>query len=141
MLAYYTVSLKDYPELVLCHGSRPSDNHEFNDPTVAHEVKYKSKERAQAHVQLYFPSLPDGLFTYNVQHNYKWEVMYILPRSENGVVVDHVKYVLQNDGSLAPCDVSTDSRKFDSYDDAYIHTKELGILISCFAIAATTGEF
>jgi hypothetical protein len=141
MTSYYTVSLKDYPELMLCHNSNPCGTHEFNDPTVAKVVKFNSMERAHVCTQLEFPGLPSGLFTYERHTDCKWEVMYILPKSEYCVVVDRVKYVLQNDGSLTPCGDSTDSRKFNSYKDAYIHMKELGILMGCFVIAATTDDF
>jgi hypothetical protein len=141
MTTHYTISLKDYPELVLCYGSTPSNSLEFNDPTVAKVVKFTSMKHAQNCIQLHFPGLPSELFTYTPQSDYKWELTYTLPKLENRAVVDFVKYVLQNDGSLAPWDGSTDSRKFNSYTDAYVYMKGRGILMSCFAIAPTTDDF
>jgi hypothetical protein len=136
MTLYYIASLRDYPELVLCHSNTPGNVHEFNDPTIAKAVRFQRQSHARAAVVTGFPGLPDELFKYTPQVDHKYELMYILPKSDGSV-----KYVLQNDDSLVRCGDSTDSRKFDSYESAYQHMRELDILRDRFVIVTTTEEF
>jgi hypothetical protein len=136
MTMYYIASLRDYPELVLCHSNTPGNVHEFNDPTIAKAVRFQSQSHARAAVVTGFPGLPDDLFKYTPQIDYKYELMYSLPKSDG-----RVKYVLQNDDSLVRCENSTDSRKFNSYESAYHHMRELDILLDCFIIVPITEEF
>lgn len=143
----YTVHLASDPTFVYGHTTYRSDC-AFDHRAVTNPKKFKTlcgpygaKEEMRT-LYLKELQLPDSFLEYRkVQEDYKWNLCYILSKNIDGVIVDHTKYYLQCDGSLKPEEDSTDARKFDTYDDAYRHMKQLGILMSCFCIPATTEDF
>lgn len=137
----YTVHLAKNPDIVF--GYTPNNMCKFDHASVITPKQYVSEQAAKSAMRILYLDelqLPESHLVY-IQEDYKWNLCYILSKSEGGKVTDHIKYYLQNDGSIAPEAGSTDARKFDSYDDAYRHMKQLGILMHCFCIPATTEDF
>lgn len=92
-------------------------------------------------LSIYYPGIPTNLFLFTSHESVVWELMYSLPKIVQSKVVDHVKYVLQNDGQLAPYGQSANSRKFNSYDEGHRYATQLGILLSCVLVQGTTQDF
>lgn len=126
------------------YGQRLDGSYGFYSDVLFTAKKFKTKQDAQRQMSiLYLDELQLGhdIFDYH-DFDMIWEVCYILPVcNDDDVVTNHVKYYLQEDGSLAPESTSRNSKKFTAYEEARQHAIDLGILLSYFTVRATTEDF
>lgn len=140
-MTYVTVQLKDAPELYLCHGYDTFNQYEFGDPSVSKVVHFESHDTATRTLSIHYPGVPTELFLFSTYEQYNYELVYILPKLVNDKVVGHVKYILQNDGQLAPHEQSMNSRKFKSYHEVSKYITEHGTLSVRYYVQPTTQDF
>lgn len=127
----------------LKNGAYARDTYGFDHKDVVTAKKFLTKQEAQRQMSmLYLDELQLGhdVLEYREEPTL-WEICYILPVVIDGQVQDHVKYYLQNTGSLVPEADSHNSMKFCTYSEAHNHVTNLGILLSCFSITKTTEDF